>query len=85
MESIEALTEQMYEYQGAVVIVTHSEMILRDLATKLIVFNEGGAKLFLGSYDDFLEKIGWSDEPRPKPKAGKSDEPKAKQKAGKAK
>ena len=85
MESIEALTEQMYEYQGAVVIVTHSEMILRDLATKLIVFNEGGARMFLGSYDDFLEKIGWSDEPKPKAKAGKSDEPKAKSKAGKSK
>ncbi|MBI3580995.1 MAG: hypothetical protein HY098_02785 [Nitrospinae bacterium] len=62
-------------------IVTHSEMILRDIATKLIVFNEGGAKLFLGSYDDFLEKIGWSDEPRPKPKSP----PPAKSKAGKAK
>jgi ATP-binding cassette subfamily F protein 3 len=85
MESIEALTEQMYEYQGAVVIVTHSEMILRDIATKLIVFNEGGAKLFLGGYDDFLEKIGWSDEPKPKPKAARSDEPRPKPKAGKGK
>ncbi|MBI3794459.1 MAG: ABC-F family ATP-binding cassette domain-containing protein [Nitrospinae bacterium] len=75
MESIEALTEQMYEYQGAVIIVTHSEMILRDLATKLIVFNEGGAKLFLGDYDDFLEKIGWSDEPRKPTKPAKPAKP----------
>jgi len=61
MESIEELTEQLDEYEGAVIIVTHSEMILRDIATKLIIFNEENAQLYLGSYDDFLEDIGWDD------------------------
>jgi ATP-binding cassette subfamily F protein 3 len=71
MEAIEELTEQLDEYEGAVIIVTHSEMILRDIATKLIVFNEGGASVFLGNYDDFLEKIGWDDEPKAKKKEDK--------------
>jgi ATP-binding cassette subfamily F protein 3 len=71
MESIEELTEQLDEYEGAVIIVTHSEMILRDIATKLIVFNEGKASLFLGNYDDFLEKIGWEDEPKARKKEDK--------------
>jgi len=71
MEAIEELTEQLDEYEGAVIIVTHSEMILRDIATKLIVFNEGGANIFLGNYDDFLEKIGWDDEPKAKKKEEK--------------
>ncbi|MBM4055673.1 MAG: ABC-F family ATP-binding cassette domain-containing protein [Planctomycetes bacterium] len=68
MESIEELTEQLDEYEGAVIIVTHSEMILRDIATKLIIFNGENAQLFLGKYDDFLEKIGWDDEPKAKKK-----------------
>ena len=71
MESIEELTEQLDEYEGAVIIVTHSEMILRDIATKLIVFNGENAQLFLGNYDDFLEKIGWDDEPKAKKKEDK--------------
>ncbi|MBI5178645.1 MAG: ABC-F family ATP-binding cassette domain-containing protein, partial [Nitrospinae bacterium] len=40
MESIEALTEEIAEYEGAVVIVTHSEMILKSIATKLVVFHQ---------------------------------------------
>ena len=71
MESIEELTEQLDEYEGAVIIVTHSEMILRDIATKLIVFNGENAQLFWGNYDDFLEKIGWDDEPKAKKKEDK--------------
>jgi len=46
-------------------------MILRDIATKLIVFNGENAQLFLGNYDDFLEKIGWDDEPKAKKKEDK--------------
>jgi ATP-binding cassette subfamily F protein 3 len=85
MESIEELTEQLDEYEGAVIIVTHSEMILRDIATKLIVFNEGKARLFLGGYDDFLEKIGWEDEPKAKKKEEKVKEPEKGKGKGKGK
>ncbi|MEK7286875.1 MAG: ATP-binding cassette domain-containing protein [Nitrospirota bacterium] len=62
MQSIEALVESIQQFAGAVVIVTHSEMILREVATKLIVFQNGETVLFNGSYDEFLEKVGWSDE-----------------------
>lgn len=67
MESIESLTEEIGNFPGAVVIVTHSEIMLRNLATKLIVFHNGNAEVFNGNYDDFLEKIGWdSEETKPK-------------------
>lgn len=58
----EVMTEEIDEYPGAVLIVTHSEHILRSLVNKLIVFHKGGAEFFHGTYDDFLEKIGWEDE-----------------------
>lgn len=62
MQSIEALVDAIDLFEGAVVIVTHSEMILREVATKLIVFQHGTADIFNGTYDEFLDKIGWDDE-----------------------
>lgn len=62
MESIESLTDEIGNFPGAVIIVTHSEIMLRNLATKLVIFHNGGAEFFHGTYDDFLEKIGWESE-----------------------
>jgi ATP-binding cassette subfamily F protein 3 len=62
VESVEALCEEIAAYPGAVVLVTHSELLLRRLVNRLIIFHEGGAEYFLGGYDDFLEKVGWEEE-----------------------
>lgn len=62
MSSVEALTESLLDFDGAVVVVTHDEMLLRKLATKLVVFQHGGAEVFDGTYDEFLAKIGWEEE-----------------------
>ncbi len=62
MQSIEALVESIQNFEGAVVIITHSEMILREVATKLIVFQHGAVDIFNGTYDEFLEKVGWDEE-----------------------
>ena len=61
-ESIDSLIEAIDTFKGAVLFVTHSEMILRAIATKLIVFDNGKISIFEGTYDDFLERIGWEDE-----------------------
>lgn len=62
MYSIEALVDAIESYQGAVVMVTHSEMILERLANRLIVFDRGKVELFEGSYEDFLRERGWQEE-----------------------
>jgi len=62
MQSIEALVDAIDLFEGGVVIVTHSEMILREVATKLVVFQHGNAEIFNGTYDEFLEKVGWEEE-----------------------
>lgn len=62
MQAVEALVESIDEFPGAAVIVTHDEMILRSLATRLILFQGGKVEVFDGSYDDFLEKVGWEEE-----------------------
>lgn len=63
MESIEALIDALEEFEGAVVLVTHSELILQRLPFhKLLVCHEGKQEVFLGSYLEFLEKDGWEEE-----------------------
>ncbi len=62
MDSIEALTEAIRRFKGSVVIVTHSEELLRRVADRLIIFAKDGAEYFDGGYDLFLEKIGWDEQ-----------------------
>ncbi len=62
MESIDALVEAIGAFEGAVVMVTHSEMVLRALATRLVVFDGGRVKVFEGPYEDFLDRVGWESE-----------------------
>jgi len=68
IESIEALMDAIEEFSGSVVIVTHSELILRRLnPNQLIICEKDHQKVFLGNYDEFLEKIGWEEEKEKRP------------------
>jgi ATP-binding cassette subfamily F protein 3 len=71
MQSIDALADAIEAFEGSLIMVTHSEMLLRRLADALIIFHKGGAEYFDGTYDDFLEKIGWEEEESLKPKKKK--------------
>ena len=78
MDSIEALTKAITNFDGAVVIVTHSEELLRRVCDRLIIFAKDGAEYFDGGYDSFLEKIGWEEdedikEEKVSPKSNKNE------------
>jgi len=62
MDSIEALTKAIKNFKGSVIIVTHSEELLRRVCDRLIIFAKDGAEYFDGGYDDFLSKIGWEED-----------------------
>jgi ATP-binding cassette, subfamily F, member 3 len=62
MYAIDALCDAIKRFEGSVILVTHSEMLLRALADVLIVFHKDKAEFFEGNYDTFLEKIGWEEE-----------------------
>jgi ATP-binding cassette subfamily F protein 3 len=62
MESNDSLVEAIDAFNGSVIIVTHSEMMLHALATRLIVFDDGKVTLFEGTYQDFLDSVGWKNE-----------------------
>jgi ATP-binding cassette subfamily F protein 3 len=65
IDSIDALTNAIKAFPGSCIIVTHSEELLRAVCDRLIVFTnnpeKGGADYFNGTYDEFLEKIGWDE------------------------
>ena len=62
MESIDSLLEALEAFEGAVIIVTHSEMILYSIAKRLVIFDNDSIRVFEGTYQDFLERVGWRDE-----------------------
>ena len=81
MESIEILTEEVKDFKGPCLFVTHNEKMLRSLATKIIVFSQGSAQVYNYTYEEFLEKVGWEDEvKKKKKKSGKGEERKAEKK-----
>jgi len=62
MQSIDSLCDAIELFEGSVIMVTHSEMLLHRLADQLIIFRHEGAEFFDGDYESFLEKIGWEEE-----------------------
>jgi len=62
LDSCESLLSAIKNFQGAVLMVTHSEYFLKEVANRLIVFDEGKVFVFEGGYKDFLKKVGWKDE-----------------------
>lgn len=57
MESIEALIDALDDFEGAVIMVTHSELILKKMQLdKIVVCQDGKQKMHLGTYEEFLEK-----------------------------
>jgi ATP-binding cassette subfamily F protein 3 len=74
MESIDSLIEAIDDFDGAVIIVTHSELILEAVATKLIVYDNDAVSVFEGTYLDFLERVGWSDEGGVRVKKGRKQD-----------
>ncbi|MDR1196441.1 MAG: ATP-binding cassette domain-containing protein [Endomicrobium sp.] len=62
MESCESLIEAVEEFEGSVIMVTHNEELLHNIAQRLIIFDRGKVSVFEGCYRDFLDSRGWEDE-----------------------
>jgi ATP-binding cassette subfamily F protein 3 len=72
MESCDSLIEALAQFDGSVLMVTHNEMYLHALAQRLIIFDKDRVSLFEGTYQDFLDKVGWEDETDLKSSDGKA-------------
>ncbi|MCT4552690.1 MAG: ATP-binding cassette domain-containing protein [Alphaproteobacteria bacterium] len=60
-DSCDSLINAIDNFDGGCVIVTHNEMFLHHLATKLVVFDDGKVSVFNGTYKEWLDKVGWAE------------------------
>jgi ATPase subunit of ABC transporter with duplicated ATPase domains len=59
LESIRSLVEALQAYKGTLVLVTHDQYMLQEVATQVLELKPGGEHdFFPGEYDDFLYKTG---------------------------
>jgi ATPase subunit of ABC transporter with duplicated ATPase domains len=59
LESIRALTEALQKYEGTLILVTHDQCMLEEVADCVLELkNDGTFDFFPGGYADFLEKTG---------------------------
>jgi ATP-binding cassette subfamily F protein uup len=57
-ETLELLEERLVEFPGTVLLVSHDREFLNNVVTSTIVFEPGGAKEYVGGYDDWLRQRG---------------------------
>lgn len=56
LESITWLEDQLLNFQGAVLFVTHDRAFLQKLATRIVDLDRGQLVSWQGSYDDYLRR-----------------------------
>lgn len=61
MESCESLASAIGNFEGAVIMVTHDEIFLHEIANKLVIFDDDRTFTYDDSYEFFLKRIGWKD------------------------
>ncbi len=52
--SREVLTDALEAYQGTLCFITHDRTLIRQIANKIILVNEGNLQIFPGDYDSYL-------------------------------
>ncbi|MBW1810797.1 MAG: ABC-F family ATP-binding cassette domain-containing protein [Deltaproteobacteria bacterium] len=62
MQSSDAFLNAVDSFEGSVIMVTHNEMFLNQLANRFLVFQQDHITYFEGAYQEFLDKVGWFDE-----------------------
>ncbi|QDT02764.1 ABC transporter ATP-binding protein uup [Rubripirellula lacrimiformis] len=84
-ETLDLLEEQLIDFSGTVLMVSHDRTFLNNVVTSTIVYEEGGVKEYDGGYDDWKAAVARQaefakNEPTSKPKqaASSADKPKSK-------
>ena len=55
-ETLELLEERLVQFEGTVLLVSHDRAFLNNIVTSTIVFEDGGAREYVGGYDDWLRQ-----------------------------
>jgi ATPase subunit of ABC transporter with duplicated ATPase domains len=58
LEAINALNIALQKYEGTLLLVTHDEDVLDEVATRIWNFKDGKIEDFRGTYEEFLHAAG---------------------------
>lgn len=53
-DTVEALTEALRAYEGTVVVVSHDRSFISRVATQILEIDEGRARVYPGTYDEYV-------------------------------
>jgi ATP-binding cassette subfamily F protein 3 len=53
-DTVEALTEALRGYEGTVVVVSHDRSFISRVATQILEIDEGRARVYPGTYDEYV-------------------------------
>ncbi|MEE2938069.1 MAG: ABC transporter ATP-binding protein, partial [Planctomycetota bacterium] len=56
-ETLELLEQQLVDFQGSVLMVSHDRTFLNHVVTSTIVFEDDGVKEYVGGYDDWCATV----------------------------
>ena len=56
MDSREVLEESLEDYTGTLLTVSHDRYFINRLANRIVEMHPDGVRMYLGNYDDYLEK-----------------------------
>ena len=67
--SREAVEDALAEYPATIFMISHDRYFINKLATKLLIFGDGTAKLFLGTYAEYEAHLRQGKQTAVRPKA----------------
>jgi ATP-binding cassette subfamily F protein 3 len=53
-QTVEALTQALMAYQGAVIVVSHDRSFVRRIGVNILEIDQGRARQYLGTYDEYV-------------------------------
>ncbi len=74
-ETLEMLEEQLSQFAGTLLMVSHDRTFLNNVVTSTIVFEEDGVNEYVGGYDDWQAAVARKAESEPLPTKPKSKTP----------
>lgn len=67
VETLEVLENQLVEYNGTLLVVSHDRAFLDNVVTQVLVFEQGGVQRYVGGFSDWIKRgktLAEKDDPR---------------------
>ncbi len=73
VDAREALVQALNDYDGAVILISHDRHMVELTADRLVLVDDGTAREYSGSIEDYIDFVLGRNQPKQQDKAGKKD------------